>query len=234
VDLFGHGNSPKPEDPGLYSITTAFASLENWIESLDARLPLTLVGHSLGGYLCLMYALRHPEKIACLVLIDPLYRPAQISPLLRLLNRQSRDGVKALQAIPLKVIDTLLGWDPISASQFSAQARRQIAFDYKRASPHMLGFIRTISDLTVQLASLPMPTLVIWGNHDLTLNPASFRELVDLIPGAKGRMILQCGHQPHIGKPDLVNPMICDYLSSQRRTDLSNPRQPAGSVSFSG
>lgn len=222
VDLFGHGDSPKPDRQELYTISTVFDTFEEWIAQLELGSPLMLVGHSLGGYVCLQYALRHPERISCLVLIDPFYRPGQLSPVLRLLNRRPRVGVKALQTVPVSVIDTVLGWDPVNAAQFSPEARWQIACNCKRASPYILNIPRTISDLGPQLHRIETPVLVVWGSRDLTLKPDSFTELVKRLPAAVGQEISDCGHHPHIGKPVLVNRMIIDFLNAHRRDEQSH------------
>jgi pimeloyl-ACP methyl ester carboxylesterase len=92
VDLFGHGDSPKPELPELYTISTLINSFEAWIEQLELDSSLMLVGHSLGGHVCLQYGLRHPDRISCMVLIDPFFRPAQLSPVLRLFNKRPKVG----------------------------------------------------------------------------------------------------------------------------------------------
>lgn len=220
VDLFGHGDSPKPDQQELYTITTLFRTFEQWIAQLELDTPKMLVGHSLGGHVCLQYALDHPEKISCLVLIDPFYRPGQLSPVLRLLNKRPRVGVKALQTVPVNVIDLVLGWDPVNSAQFSPEARWQIACNCKRASPFILNIPRTIQDLAPQLHKIEIPVLVIWGSKDLTLKPNSFTELVKHLPMAVGEEISDCGHHPHIGKPVLVNRMIIDFLNTHRQDTL--------------
>jgi pimeloyl-ACP methyl ester carboxylesterase len=216
VDLFGHGDSPKPDQPELYTASTLYQTLEDWIESLEASPPYLLVGHSLGGYLVLKYGLSHPGKVGAMVLIDPLFCPRQLSPVLRLFNRRPTIGMKALQAVPLKILDTVLGWDPINLAQFSPHARRQIALDYKRASPYIMNIPHTVPDLSPRLNEVKPATLVIWGDRDLTLNPASFPDLVEGLPNAAGHPIQACGHQPHIGKPVLVNRLIVDFLNAWR------------------
>ena len=65
-DLRGHGDSDAPP-PGLYSREHALADLERVVTLADA--PVVLVGHSLGGYLNLAYALLHPDQVRALVLI---------------------------------------------------------------------------------------------------------------------------------------------------------------------
>jgi pimeloyl-ACP methyl ester carboxylesterase len=60
LDLPGHGESVKPEEPQHYHVDALYATLRDWIGSLHLEGPPLLVGHSLGGYLSLAYA-RHPE-----------------------------------------------------------------------------------------------------------------------------------------------------------------------------
>jgi pimeloyl-ACP methyl ester carboxylesterase len=213
VDLLGHGESYKPDDPLAYSLDSLFASLEEWIGQIIESPPFFLVGHSLGGYLCLKYARRHPEKVRAMALIDPLYSMGQVSPLLRWLNAHLAWAARAIQIVPLPVIDRVLGWDPIDAARFSPEARWQVAVDYKRASPYILNILHTITDLNTELHEINVPSLILWGDKDLTLSPRSFPPLLKALPQAKGFLLRGCGHQPHIGSPQQVNSLILDFIS---------------------
>jgi len=212
VDLLGHGESEKPEDPEAYTSDYLYATFEEWLFRLQVQTPCYLVGHSYGGYLGLLFALRYPDKIKALVMIDPFYNRDQLSPWLQWLNRRPSWGARALQFIPLTFIDFVLGWDPADAARFSPEARWQVAVDYKRASPNVLNIPRTMSSLGSELHEMETPTLVIWGENDLTLEPRSFPRLVSILPHAVGHPIPDSGHQPHIGKPGLVNRLILDFL----------------------
>lgn len=66
-DLLGHGQSPVPEDPELYSRDGALQDLDDVIAILDEK-PV-LVGHSLGGYLSLAYAATRPDAIRGMVVM---------------------------------------------------------------------------------------------------------------------------------------------------------------------
>ena len=212
IDLPGHGESEKPDDPDAYTAQHVEQALENWIDSLKDGPPYILVGHSFGGYLSLSYALRHPERVRGLVLIDPFYSRQQPSSLLRWFLPRPTLGIRVMQITPLPLIDRALGWDPVDASRFTPEARWQVAVDYKRASPHILNYPRTINDLTHRLGQIQAPTLVIWGTHDLTLRPESFSKLAAAIPDADGQPIQGSGHQPHIGKPERVQALALDFL----------------------
>ena len=66
-DLLGHGKSEVPKDEDLYSRDLALEDLDNILATLDEK-PI-LVGHSLGGYLSLTYAVTRPDAIRGMVLI---------------------------------------------------------------------------------------------------------------------------------------------------------------------
>jgi pimeloyl-ACP methyl ester carboxylesterase len=72
IDLKGFGKSPKPRD-GRYSIQDQAELIYQFILQHDLR-NLTLVGHSMGGGVALLTALKliqqKPNRLASLVLID--------------------------------------------------------------------------------------------------------------------------------------------------------------------
>ena len=67
VDLPGHGKSPTSDDAADYERGALLQLLTEIIEPLDG--PVVLVGHSLGGYLGMAYALTHPDALAGMVLV---------------------------------------------------------------------------------------------------------------------------------------------------------------------
>lgn len=66
-DLLGHGQSPVPEDPSLYSRDGALEDLDLVLATLDTQ--AVLVGHSLGGYLALAHAATRPGAARGLVVM---------------------------------------------------------------------------------------------------------------------------------------------------------------------
>lgn len=219
LDLIGHGDSLKPEENSQYHSESLYLHLAAWIRNLRLSQPPILVGHSLGGFLCMKYALEQAGSVQKLVLIDPFYSPAQLSPLVRLVNRHPEWGERALRRAPIWLINAMIGWDIDTARNFSPRRRLQVAEDYKRASPKILHIVNTVGDLSTNLSQLRCPTLVLWGERDHTLNPASFPRLVAGLPCATGHSISRCGHQPHLGKPEIVNRIVLDFLK-QKGTDL--------------
>ena len=67
VDLPGHGATPPPAEPA--SIALGGRELAAWVQALCLP-PAVFVGHSMGCRVVLEAALRAPERVAAIVLID--------------------------------------------------------------------------------------------------------------------------------------------------------------------
>jgi 3-oxoadipate enol-lactonase len=217
LDLPGHGDSQKPDDPNYYTKGGFIAAVDDWLAALPDQPPYILIGHSLGGYLSLRFALRNPEKVRLLVLIDPLFSLKHISFFMRWSERMP--GLNSLNAfairrVPRTAIQLVLGFPALNNDRLNPKMLCQTAVDYKRASPHMLRLTASIEDLEADLPRICAPSLVIWGDHDLTLDPASFPRLVAALPNSHGSPIRGSGHQPHLGRPELVNPLVMDFIRS--------------------
>jgi abhydrolase domain-containing protein 6 len=65
--------------------------------------------------------------------------------------------------------------------------------------------------LTEYLPSISAKTLVVWGDHDQTLAPASFTNLVKAMPHAQG-LTVNAGHVPHQSSAKEFNEMALAFL----------------------
>jgi len=72
VDLLGFGNSPQPWF--RYTVERHLAALHAALKPFE---PMTVVGHSLGAALALIYAARYPGKVKALVLVSLPYYSTQ-------------------------------------------------------------------------------------------------------------------------------------------------------------
>ena len=222
VDLLGHGDSPKPTDPEFYTTRAVYGTLESWIEALRMEPPYFLVGHSLGGYMSLNYARRHPDNVAAMVLINPLFSLSQLKGLLNIFMPYDSLGVRVLRRTPSWLVNSFLAKSDSFTTMLPPKARAMYAKNVKRASPYFLLIPKSAKDLTPELEYISPKTMVIYGVHDNIEDPLSFPRLVSGLPNAIGRAMTGCGHQPHHNKPDVVNRIILNFLN-----DNSNGRSTA-------
>ena len=219
LDLLGHGDSPKPEERS-YKLKWLLRHLEGWIDSLQLPTAPVLIAHSLGGYLALRYALRHPQKVRALVLVSPFYRLDQLPTLLRRTYRRPTLNALIMQHLPrwvfrvaVDLTSQALGRIGEKAQYLPEEVRFQTALDYKRTHPGVFNLPNTLRDLTPDLPGIQHRTLVIWGSKDQTLGPALFPTLVDALPNAQS-YTFKAGHVIHQSHPEQFNRLVLDFLGS--------------------
>lgn len=222
LDLLGHGESEKPVKRSDYTVEKVYEHFEKWIDMLEIHEPMTIVGHSLGGALTLMYALRHPERVQAVVLVNPFYDVKQLSPVIQ--------SALLRQVLTAGFIDLTPYWlfrffvdvtsfnfhvDQREVHNLPEHIRYQTALDYKRASSGIYNIVHTIPDLTLDLPRLQQPTLLLWGGRDQTLNPASFPQLAKTLPNVTRSHVMPiCGHVPHQCHSETFNPYVMEFLKS--------------------
>lgn len=220
-DLLGHGESEKPREHHLYSVENVYDHFAKWIDALRIDRPMVLVGHSLGGGLSMMYALRNSKRVKGLVLINPFYSIRQLPGMLQLMFRRRLLNTKLIDLTPYRVFRMLVDVTSFNfyighreAHVLPEHIRYQTALDYKRASSGIYNIPRTPPGADFDITRLHQPTLLLWGNRDQTLDPASFPKLAARIPNLKGTHAFPiCGHVPHQCHPQDLNPHVMDFLA---------------------
>lgn len=221
LDLLGHGESAKPHQLDQYTSDSIFAHLYDWIASLMLDEPAILIGHSLGGYLSLQYALRYPERVRALVLVNPFYTLGQLPPILRFFLRRPLFNTSLIERTPywlfrviIDVTSLQFGNSQDSLHSLPQEVRIQTALDYKRAAAGVYNIPRTLHDLTPDLHRITQPALVIWGARDQTIDPRTFPLLVEQLPNARGEIMPVCGHVPHQCHSHEFNKKVFEFLNS--------------------
>ncbi len=156
-----------------------------WLKGKVGKEKVVLIGHSNGGRISLTFALKYPNLVERLILIDSAGIYHNELPV-----RFKRFVFKNLARVGKK----------LTASESARKALHKSAGvnDYREASPLMRQTITNLisTDLTSQLKNIIAPTLIIWGGRDKT-TPLSDGELMNkLIPNSKLRIVKDAGHSP--------------------------------------
>jgi pimeloyl-ACP methyl ester carboxylesterase len=221
-DLLGHGESTKPPTADSYTIEHLFACFAGWLDSLALKEPAVLVGHSLGGYLVMRYALCWPEQAAALVLVDPFYSPRQLAWGLRLLYRSPLTRFSILSRAPAWLVRWMVDLASLSIRNgyvLPEEVRAQTALDYRRSHPAIFNIPASMRDLGLEAGKITCPALVVWGKRDATLAPASFTQLAQTL-GAR-QAVLDAGHVPHQSNAVEFNCLLVEFIRSLRVSETA-------------
>jgi pimeloyl-ACP methyl ester carboxylesterase len=219
LDLLGHGISPKLDVQG-YQMDWVFNHFLLWLDSLHIDRSAVIIGHSLGGYIALEFAHRYPDRTRGLILVDPFFSLDQLPAYMRFIYRYPIVSGLVAHSTPEWLLRTIIDISSLSMGHSAGglhalpeEVRAQTALDYIRTAPGVYNVLNGKLDLTSNLPSITMPSLVIWGDRDQTLAPASFDKLVSLLPNAKGRSI-RAGHVPHQSNADWFNSLVLEFLAA--------------------
>jgi pimeloyl-ACP methyl ester carboxylesterase len=208
-ELPGHGFSAHPG-----SRMTPDVALDALTHALDGLLdePAIVCGNSLGGAVALHYALRRPERVRALVLLSPA--GARLS---EDEWRELKDAFRIrTRADATRLIERVYHRPPwflaLFAHEFPEAFRRPAVQDILDTATN--EHAPTPDDL----ASLPMPILLVWGKSERLL-PASALEYfrAHLPPHAIIEQPEGFGHSPHLDEPARVADRILRFARDVER-----------------
>jgi pimeloyl-ACP methyl ester carboxylesterase len=169
-----------------------------------------LVGSSAGGTTSLLAALRHPQRVQALVLVDAMaysgYAVSEFPRWMRpLLDRAAPLWAMLLRAAITSLHDTALRsfWHDPAKLTPEALARYRHNIQVAHWDRALWELIRASHALNLEgfLETIRMPALVITGEHDRTVQAAESVRLAQALPHADLVVIPECGHLPHEEQP---------------------------------
>ena len=213
LDLPGFGSSSKP----AIAPYTARWFAETVRETMDA-LGISrahVAGNSMGGRVAIELGLRHPERVAGLVLLCPAvafvkrtYHPIvrALRPELGLLPHQLRrdkviEQFWSLFAEPDDIDPSVADVVVDEFQRIYASAGGRIAF-LSSARNIYLDAPYGHNGFYGRLSQLQPPALFVWGSHDRVIPPAFARHVTRWLPSAEQIVLDGCGHVPQVERAE--------------------------------
>jgi pimeloyl-ACP methyl ester carboxylesterase len=221
LDVRGRGDSAW-SPAGEYTMAAYTADLVAFIDALGLT-RFTLVGTSMGGRISMHYAAAHAGRLDRLVLND--------------IGPDSEAGSHRITAVGAARPASFASLDDAVAYRFrtvpamanaSAEVQRETAryalregpdgrwvwkhdpaIDQQRARDGAHGY----PELWQVLASLPCPTLLLWGSISDVLSEAQARKIVATLPHGTLAMVAGSAHAPTLNEPDAAAALE-DFLST--------------------
>jgi 3-oxoadipate enol-lactonase len=217
IDARGFGDSQLGE-PG-FSVDDLCDDAIALLDHLGV-ITAAVVGCSMGGYVALSIAARHPARLSALLLCDTR---ADADGETALANRQAAiDEIRAhgpdayLEGVAVR----LCGRSASEAVRAEVQAAALASStDFRRALPVTLEALRGRADRMALLSSLRLPALVVVGEEDTVAPPEHARQMQRAIPGAELATIPGSGHLPMIEQPERFNAAVRTFLAGELLTE---------------
>lgn len=241
-DQRGFADSDKPEGVEQYRTDRIVADLIALADALEMK-RFTLVGHDWGGAVCWLAALRHPDRIARLVIVnsphplvfqkslidDPAQRAAS-QYITAFRNPAIEQGIAAMgferffdKSFGSHVDLGLIPAEErrIYIEQWSAPGALTAMLNWYRASEMIVpapGEAAEAPSWTkAPFPPIAMPTLVIWGLKDKALLPVQLDGLPDLVPDLRLALNPDAGHFIPWEDAPFVAAAIRDFMSDTPR-----------------
>ncbi|HEX4684289.1 MAG TPA: alpha/beta hydrolase [Gemmatimonadaceae bacterium] len=214
LDLLGYGRSDRP----LHRTVDVRAHAERVVEVLDElRIPRAcIVGHGIGGGIAQSLAIRHPNRVSHLCLIDsvafdrwPTFEA-----------RVARASLPITQFLPPELLLGVVRRDMQRGYADHARAMHSIdlylrPFKDVEGRAALLSHIRALTSretikLGRQLGKIRAPTAIVWGEHDRVMPLSVGKRLQSMITAATLEVLPDGRHFT----PEEMPRQIADVIAS--------------------
>lgn len=186
----------------LPGITMSPAAYQQFMDALVAQLGLKqfyLAGNSLGGMISWQYAARHPEHVKKLILVDSAGYFHGAPPLpIRLMQMPVVDRISQHFTPRFMVSQNVHDvYGDASRVPEGTVLRYQDMMRREGSRPAISALLPSLkgADMSV-LATIKVPTLIMWGRNDRWIPPADAEQFHHAIPGSQLIWYDGLGHIP--------------------------------------
>ncbi len=223
-DLIGHGDSATPR--GDYSLGAHASVIRDLLAALGVE-RATMVGHSLGGGIAMVFFWQFPERVQRLVLVSSGGLGPEVSPLLRSAALPGAPALLSVVADPRvtralsRAGGTLRRRGSGLGVQLQAIARALAPLENPGAREAFVQTLRAVIDVRGQRVSAAdrlylltdMPMLIVWGERDRTIPIEHGRAAHAVLPRSRFVTLPGVAHFPHLEDPEALAGAFLDWLA---------------------
>ncbi|HLG63484.1 MAG TPA: alpha/beta fold hydrolase [Ktedonosporobacter sp.] len=157
---------------GRFTIEKALTWLIDWMEAVGLR-RAHFIGHSMGGYICMLLAARRPELVESMVLVSPAAIPQ----------------ARSVYGYFIPLINSLVNLKPSFLPI--------LLHDALRAGPVTL--LQALQDIVLAqaheiMSKIAVRTLIVWGDRDFLVPPKFGHVIRQELPNARLLKLTRAGH----------------------------------------
>ena len=209
VDLRNHGRSPHRLEMGYPNMASDVVQLMDQLNIDSAH----IIGHSMGGKTAMQLALDYPQRVDKLVVVD--IAPRQYPP-------HHSEIFEALGSLDLAELASRTDADRQIAEAVPEPAIRSFLLKNLQRTDHGFSWKMNLAVLREDYDSIaaaitadtPFPgeTVFIKGGDSNYIAAADKTGIEQLFPKARGKIIQNAGHWPHVEKADTFARIVHNFL----------------------
>jgi 2-succinyl-6-hydroxy-2,4-cyclohexadiene-1-carboxylate synthase len=215
LDQRGHGKSAALSKEEQYSIPIFTDDVFALLRMLDIK-KCCLVGHSIGGFTALQFALDYSDMLAALVLVDTSSGQMTRDPGF-VKMKQEQDELARSQGMEA-AFEFVAANNPIMIGMYQKHPELREVTRRKMLMTSVDGYIFGSSAIakrqpvTHRLSEIKVPTLIFRGEEDLGFIEA-VQVLKEGISDSELVTVSGVGHNPHEDAPDAFNEALLKFLN---------------------
>lgn len=217
IDLWGYGYSTREVLDWDYELY--HCQLQAFMDSLDIQ-HASLVGHSMGAGICILFSTQHRERVSQLVLVSPAGLPDP-SPLLdeAALQRPLKELVLNGEKSRRLLLDTMFTYNPdsISDDYFDELTRFHEIMGTNEVLIGSLkrNFFDRLSTEIKELGEMDVPILIAWGRHDKSVSPELGIKMHKVLRNSRLEFFENSAHCANYEQPERFNETVMRFLHGE-------------------
>ncbi len=215
-DLYGRGYSDRPDDHQTLGFHAD--QLSEVIEAAGIRVPVTLLGYSMGGAIATLFTAEEPDRVERLILLAPAgirYTPSRLLTTARIWGKAGDWLWGLLGGVALRRNAAAEARAPTVIPDLADRMAREIdTKGYLRAvlSSERFALTETLEREHREIAAMYVPTLAIWAENDAVIPVSAVGELARWNRQARQEVIPGAAHSLAYTAPKEVLSAIRDFL----------------------
>ncbi|WP_342526442.1 alpha/beta hydrolase [Chryseomicrobium sp. FSL W7-1435] len=215
IDLPGHGAS---KEMPYASLEDYVELLRKWKEEMGIK-KMTLIGHSLGGYLTLAYADKYPQDLSGYSLIHSTAFPDSDE------GKEGREkGIQTIESQGIeKFIDGLIPklFDGNFKKQHPETIEEAKAIGFQTEPKQAIRFLKAMrdrKDRRKMLTDSTIPHLLVAGETDEVV--PSYKTFIGGSTAATEKLLTETAHMSMYEQPEELSKVIVQWLTSVKQVSI--------------
>jgi len=214
LDLLGFGFTDRPTDVPFTPDAIKTHLYYTWKTLIGE--PVVLVGASMGGAVAIDFALTYPDAVKQLVLLDSagFAKGPDISKFML-----PGLGYLAAEFLRRPAVRRKVSLQAYADSSFvtpDAELCAALHLMLPRWREAIIAFTKSggYNFLSDKITDITQPTLIVWGDSDRILGITDAEKFKAAIAHSQLVWIPNCGHVPHLEKPEITAEAILKFIPS--------------------